>query len=126
MRTPAVTAALPPRTSAPVVRLNGPNGTSASAISRAAASSSGKKRAVTPSAAQHFPKVGQRLFHRPAEEYPAGGGEHFREQRDAVAFRRRGRTPGKRLLDCGDVTPARRGKPAEQRLPLVHRVTPRR
>ena len=56
VRKPAVTAALPPRTSAPVVRLNGPNGTSASAISRAAASSSGKKRAVTPSARSISPR----------------------------------------------------------------------
>src|SRR4030042_363503 len=82
-------------------------------------------RRVHPPAAQCFPKVGHRLFHRPAEENPAGSGERFLEQRDAVAFRRQGRSAGKRLPGTrAVVTPARRGKPAEQRLPLVHHLSP--
>src|SRR5512140_218367 len=74
--------------------------------------------------AQHFPKVGQRPLRRAAEEEPAGGGERFREQRDPVAFLRDRRSPGKRFPGRGAVTLARRGKAAEQRLPLVHRVSP--
>ena len=69
-RNPAVTAALPPRTSAPVVRLNGPNGTSASAISRAAASSAGKKRAVTPSARSNSPRSDNTVSTGPRRRNP--------------------------------------------------------
>ena len=79
-----------------------------------------------PLRAQHFSQVGQRRLHRPPEENPAGGGERFRKQRDGIAFRRGGRIPGKRSPGPGAVPSARRGKAAEQSLPLVHRVTPRR
>jgi len=77
VRKPAVPAASPPRTSATVVRLNGPNGTSASAISRAAVSSSGKKRAVTPSARRCSPRSDNAFSTVPRRSTPPAAANVF-------------------------------------------------